>query len=87
MLAAEDDRKFVVRDECCHHAPNLAHQIAHVVAMDAVVQYAPIYSLNERGWRMHAMPQINLGNITIAAGGTLAEFSGASDESASKAGW
>ena len=31
VLAAEDDRKFVVRDQGGRHAPNLAHQIAHVV--------------------------------------------------------
>jgi predicted transglutaminase-like cysteine proteinase len=52
----------------------LDNQIARVVPMDLVTEYAPIYSLNERGWRMHAMPQISMGTVTIAAGGTLAEF-------------
>jgi len=52
----------------------LDNQIARVVPMDLVTQYAPIYSLNGRGWRMHALPQISLGNVTIAAGGTLAGF-------------
>ena len=47
----------------------LDNQIPQAVPMDVAVQYVPIYSLNERGWWMHSMPKISVGNVTIAAGG------------------
>jgi predicted transglutaminase-like cysteine proteinase len=47
----------------------LDNQIPQAVPMDVAVQYVPIYSLNERGWWMHSMPKITVGNVTISAGG------------------
>jgi predicted transglutaminase-like cysteine proteinase len=47
----------------------LDNQLQQVVPMDVAVQYAPIYSLNEHGWWLHSIPKIELGNVTIAAGG------------------
>jgi predicted transglutaminase-like cysteine proteinase len=46
----------------------LDNQIAQVVPMDIAVQYAPIYSLNERDWWIHSVPRITVGNLTITAG-------------------
>jgi predicted transglutaminase-like cysteine proteinase len=46
----------------------LDNQVQHIVPMDVAVQYVPIYSLNERGWWMHSMPKITLGNVVISAG-------------------
>jgi predicted transglutaminase-like cysteine proteinase len=46
----------------------LDNQLPQVVPMDIAVQYAPIYSLNERGWWIHSIPKITVGNLTIAAG-------------------
>ena len=65
----------------------LDNQISRVVPMEVVIQYAPIYSLNERGWWMHSIPRINLGNVTISAGGTLAESAQDPEDKPSKTGW
>src|ERR1700761_8365923 len=46
----------------------LDNQLPQIVPMSLAVQYVPVYSLNERGWWMHSLPKISLGNITIAAG-------------------
>jgi predicted transglutaminase-like cysteine proteinase len=45
----------------------LDSQIAEVEPLAAAVQYAPIYSLNERGWWMHSTPKISRGTVTIVA--------------------
>jgi predicted transglutaminase-like cysteine proteinase len=45
----------------------LDSQIAEIETLAAAVQYAPIYSLNEHGWWMHATPKISLGTVTIVA--------------------
>ena len=74
---AKDAPPLVCRQQTVN--VDIDNQIARVVPMETVTQYAPIYSLNERGWRMHALPQISLGNVTIAAGGTLAEFASGQD--------
>ncbi|HEY0283228.1 MAG TPA: transglutaminase-like cysteine peptidase [Rhizomicrobium sp.] len=47
----------------------LDNQLQQTVPMDIAVQYVPVYSLNERGWWIHSVPKIKLGNVTIAAGG------------------
>ena len=46
----------------------LDNQLPQIVPMSLAVQYVPVYSLNERGWWMHSMPRIDLGNVVIAAG-------------------
>jgi predicted transglutaminase-like cysteine proteinase len=45
----------------------LDSQIAQVEPLDAATQYAPIYSLNARGWWMHSTPKISVGTVTIVA--------------------
>ncbi len=47
----------------------LDNQLPQVVPMDVAVHYVPVYSLNEHGWWVHSLPKIELGNVTIAAGG------------------
>ena len=44
------------------------NQVPQIVPMDVAVQYAPIYSLNERGWWLHSVPRIMVGNLTITSG-------------------
>jgi predicted transglutaminase-like cysteine proteinase len=46
----------------------LDNQLAQPVPMDIAVQYVPVYSLNERGWWIHSIPKISIGNMTISAG-------------------
>ncbi len=48
----------------------LDYQLQQSVPMDIAIQYVPVYSLNERCWWMHSQPKINIGSVTISAGGT-----------------
>jgi predicted transglutaminase-like cysteine proteinase len=48
----------------------LDNQTAGAQAFDATPQYTPIYSVNERGWWLHATPALRAGTVTIVAAGS-----------------